>query len=363
MIKDMAEQLAISVIIPVYKIPEKYLRQCICTVKNQTFSDVEIIFIDDNDDNDNCGILCDEFQKKYQNVITLHQRNQGVSVARNNGLNHAKGKWISFVDPDDWLEPNYLERLYKEGEKSDADIVMCSCFANYKNREKTNKFFNYKDKLFIDEEKDEIQLQLICRGINDYFPPESGIGVPWAKLYRRQFLRMKNLTFDPNLIRMQDNIFNLYAVEKANKVYYFNEFLYHYRKYNQSAISKFTPKIIDYIERVNKATETFIKEYNKGELYYKALYAKILMGFNNYFNLFYLPAYHKKQEKFKSIKKEIVKLLSKPMYKNACKNLDSNILRCKERIFVNLLKNKKIGFVLVLTILMNKFKSIKNGLI
>ncbi|WP_100486855.1 glycosyltransferase family 2 protein [Sporolactobacillus pectinivorans] len=357
----MSDKITVSIIIPVYKIPEEYLNQCIESILDQTFDNFEIILVDDNDNNDISGKLCDKLSFDHAKIISLHQKNQGVSVARNNGLLHAKGQWIAFVDSDDWLEPNYLKRLVQEGENHKADIVMCSCFANYINREKINEFFQYRTKLFTGKKKDEILLQLICRGINDYFPPETGVGVPWAKLYRKDYLEEKKLKFDSQLFRMQDNIFNLYAVEDADRIYYFNEILYHYRKNNGSATKKFNPKIVTYFEKVNEATEGFIRKHKKERLFYKALYAKTLIGFNSYINLYYWPVLRARQKRYRVIKEEIKGLLKKTMYQIALSKVDKHILNFQERIYVGLLRKKMIGALLFITLLNDFYKRLKNG--
>lgn len=358
----METKVLISAIIPVYKIPEHYLNQCVRSILTQSFHKFEIILVDDNNNDDDCGTFCDRLAKDHKEVISLHQKNQGVSVARNNGLQHAGGKWIAFIDADDWLEPNYYERLLAEGENHQADIVMCSSFVNYGSREFKNAFFTYHSKLFIGSEKDEIQLQLICRGVNDYFPPETGAGVPWAKLYRRGFLAENSLMFNPQLVRMQDNVFNLYAIERANCIYYFNECLYHYRKNSDSVTRKANPKVIEYFDRVNQATEKFIESYHHDDpLFYKALYAKILIGFNSYINLYYWPSLRAKQKGYLKIRDEMRTLLEKPGYSKARQHADTRILSSREKFYVSLIKRKMVDFIMFLTLINDTIKRARNG--
>ena len=91
----------ISIIVPVYN-TEAYLRRCLESILTQTFTDFECILIDDGS-LDNCPMICDEYATKDNRIIVIHQKNSGVSIARNIGLNVAKGEWINFVDSDDWL--------------------------------------------------------------------------------------------------------------------------------------------------------------------------------------------------------------------------------------------------------------------
>ena len=99
----------ISVIVPVYKV-EQYLHRCIDSILSQSFTDFELLLIDDGSP-DNCGKICDEYTQKDSRVRVFHKPNGGVSSARNLGLDNAKGKWIAFIDSDDFVEKEYLEKL------------------------------------------------------------------------------------------------------------------------------------------------------------------------------------------------------------------------------------------------------------
>lgn len=106
----MKEEPIISVIVPIYKV-EQYLSRCVSSILSQTFADFELLLIDDGSP-DRCGEICDEWASKDYRVRVFHQENSGVSVARNRGLDHATGKYVVFVDPDDWILPDYCLGLY-----------------------------------------------------------------------------------------------------------------------------------------------------------------------------------------------------------------------------------------------------------
>lgn len=119
----------ISVIVPVYNC-EKYIRKCIESILDQTFKDLELLLIDDGSV-DESGKICDEFKLKDKRVKVIHEKNSGVSIARNVGINIAKGKYIGFVDGDDYLAPDMYESLYKNLQENNADIAICgimNCF-------------------------------------------------------------------------------------------------------------------------------------------------------------------------------------------------------------------------------------------
>jgi len=113
----------ISIIVPVYNV-EKYLNRCVDSILMQTFTDFECILINDGS-SDNCPAICDEYAGKDNRIIVIHQKNAGVSAARNAGLDIAKGEWIGFVDSDDWCDPGMFEFLYMNAVNQKVDISIC----------------------------------------------------------------------------------------------------------------------------------------------------------------------------------------------------------------------------------------------
>ena len=113
----------LSIIVPVYKV-EKYLPRCIDSILAQTFGDFELILIDDGSP-DGCGRICDEYARKDKRIVVIHQKNMGVSAARNAGLDIARGRYIGFVDSDDWIEPRMYEVMMDAIRENGADMAVC----------------------------------------------------------------------------------------------------------------------------------------------------------------------------------------------------------------------------------------------
>ena len=113
----------VTVIIPVYN-TEKYLAECIESAINQSLRDIEIILVDDASP-DNAGKICDEYAAKDSRIKVIHQENQGVSAARNNGLEHANGEYVYFLDSDDMIEESFLEKAYNVAKANDSDLTVC----------------------------------------------------------------------------------------------------------------------------------------------------------------------------------------------------------------------------------------------
>lgn len=127
----------VSIIVPIYKVEEE-IAKCIESLLNQDYDDFEIILVDDGSP-DNSGKIADHYANEYPNIIrTMHQENRGLSGARNTGMRLARGRYLSFVDSDDFLEPNTISYMVSELEKNDADIAVCGRYDDYPNRTVTN---------------------------------------------------------------------------------------------------------------------------------------------------------------------------------------------------------------------------------
>ena len=113
----------ITVVVSIYKV-EKYLNKCLESLLNQTYKDFEIILVDDGSP-DKCPVMCDEWGNRDPRIRVFHKENGGLSSARNCGIEHAKGEFIIFPDPDDWVELDYLERILALREEYDADLSIC----------------------------------------------------------------------------------------------------------------------------------------------------------------------------------------------------------------------------------------------
>ena len=138
-------QELLSVIIPIYNV-EKYLRQCLDSVLQQTYTNLEIILVDDGSP-DNCPQICDEYAARESRVKVIHKINGGVSSARNAGLDAATGEWIGFVDSDDWLLPDMYEKLYNAVKCENADLAICG----YQYVDENNEPLSYNISVIKDE--------------------------------------------------------------------------------------------------------------------------------------------------------------------------------------------------------------------
>ena len=126
----------ISVIVPIYN-TEKYIHKCINSILGQSFRDIEIILVNDGSE-DNCGQIVNEYQKADARIKVIHKENGGLWSARNAGLDIATGKYISFIDSDDWVKREMLEEMYNKAEEHQADLVVCNYNKVYADRTEEN---------------------------------------------------------------------------------------------------------------------------------------------------------------------------------------------------------------------------------
>jgi len=342
----------VSIILPVYNIQEEYLRKCINSIRNQTKREIEIILVDDGSKN-NCLDVCLECQKIDDRIVVISQENQGVSIARNTGINVAKGSWISFVDPDDWLENDLIQTLFEKTEDG-IDIVICDCYVNYSNKEIPNSFLNTGANVLSGDNKNKLSYQLICKKMDGYYPNEVAVGVPWAKLFRKSFIDSNNLTYIPGMVRMQDNIFCLYAFELARNIVYVPHKLYHYRKEDTSVCFRYNPNIVNHFEKYFFEVGRYFEKYGKNAKYIDGLRTKILTSFNSY--ILYKYFHKDNQLSYIKVRKEINKLLNKDVYKDALINVKFKYLNFQEIIFILCLKFRLIEIIYLLVKVRNRYK-------
>ena len=327
----------VSVIIPVYNVNNIVLYQCVKSVLKQKEVDIEIFVIDDGSRSEYAK-YCDELKTIDPRIKVIHQKNQGVSVARNEGIKRSNGKWIAFVDADDWIEPNMLHIMTYYGDKKNADIVLCDCFVNYNRKQVETHFFEEKELDLDSIDKEKLILQVLSpRMCNDKINVVD-TGMPWAKLYKRSFIWEKEIFFDKTLRRMQDNIFNLYAYEYADSIFYIHLPLYHYRKGMDSGICKYNPQIARIYDIYFQRVSEFINCFDKNDLFRSALDYKIF--FSIYVILKNDILNKDNPNKFVDKRKKLFLILDSPYYKKAIEKMEIKYLNNLEKIFLFLVRNK-----------------------
>lgn len=215
---------AISVITPVYKV-EKYLRKCVDSILNQTFTDFELFIVDDGSP-DKCGEIADEYERKDSRVHVIHKENGGAPSARNAGIAEATGRYFYFPDSDDWLEPTYLNELYTLAEKTGAKLVVSGYTMEYFENGSAQSY-----EVSV-EEKNFSTRSEVRNNLHNYFN-NMMMAVPWNKLYRADYIRENKILF-PSL-KWDDLHFNMEVIMDIDSVAISSSSGYHFFRSRQGS--------------------------------------------------------------------------------------------------------------------------------
>ena len=330
----------VSVIIPVYNC-EKYMGKCVDSVLNQSYQNTEIVLIDDGS-RDNSWKICNQYAKDYKNVRVIHQKNSGVSAARNTGLNNATGEYVMFVDSDDWLSPDTIRVMMNEFEQTELDLVASSIS------------FDYEDGKAVKFEQPAISFNL-QKNVNDFFQRLYScffFNAVYAKLYKKSILEKYDIQFDRRYSILEDSTFVLNYLQYTKHICCLSMVGYHYRQLNE---------------------ESLVKKYNENELeayktrsYAAASLEKLLNNENKYFydtsvfnelwgilpKLYYRSGLSSKQKK-----NETIKFLNSEYVQSVCKKADFLYCNTSQKIKLILCKNK---CWLGVFILLSAMKAIRN---
>lgn len=335
----------ISIIVPIHNTKEKYLSKCIDSLLNQTLKNYEIILIDDGSD-EKCSNFIDKY-KEFKEITIIHKKNEGVGKSRNIGIDKAKNDYIVFIDSDDYVENNMCEIIEKcIIENNSPDIICFKTYIDFKNKIVQNKFMPYKQIKIKGQEKEEILLQIIDKHCSRYIPRYNSINGVWAKVYKREFIINNKLYFSKDLFNMEDLVYNLYAFQLANNIFYYDKAFYHYVKNTNSFTNNYTLGIIKNNEKVFIEIQKFIVKYNKNIKFEKALNQRIASSIKSYILDYYLGS---NNLKYKDAKKEICKLIDKKKYIDALNNSRNNNLCLTQKIIYFCIRHKQILILKLIT--------------
>ena len=275
----------ISIIVPVYNV-EQYLPQCLDSIINQTYRNLEILLIDDGS-TDNSGKICDEYAKLDNRIRVFHKKNEGLSSARNLGINNCTGSFIGFVDSDDFVELDMYEILYNEQQRINADIVWCNYY-NYFSKENYSmvKVFNKNKYYKLPFNLNELGLDIFNNKYHEH-------AQAWSKLYKKSIF--DNIKY-PYGKTFEDLFIFLSTLMKANIISTVSRPLYYYRINRPNSILNVSNKKIINID-ILEAYIIFTIDYAH---YFSNLFQKNILLFDSYktaFDIFvkknYYPIYQK----------------------------------------------------------------------
>ena len=237
----------ISIVVPVYNV-EKYISRCIESIIKQTYTNIEIIIIDDGSP-DNSGVICDDFAKKDDRIRVIHQNNMGLSGARNTGIRLAMGSYIAFVDSDDWINTEMIEVLYNLIKEYDAQIAACG----------VEMIGDEGHVAFFSDNLDEIRVYSKDEAMNELLDDKRIRNVTYNKLYKTELF--EDIEFPVG--RIFEDIFTTYKlIDKSNIVVYTGKPLYYYYRSNGSILrSSFNVKRFDKVYACKERASYYFENY------------------------------------------------------------------------------------------------------
>lgn len=274
-------EVNVSIIVPVYN-TEIYLKRCIESLINQTFKNIEIIAINDGSTDKSLSIL-EKYKQKDCRIKVINNENLGVSNSRNKGISESCGKFIMFVDSDDWLDLDAVNIMYNKAINNNSDIVMCSYIREFENRSKAKVFDLDKEVVYEKESINLLNRQLIGPIDEELKSGENldSLGSVWAKLYKSDVIKDNNIEF-VNLQEIgtaEDSLFNIFLFKYINKVTFINNPLYHYWKDNLKSItSKYNPYLINQWHNLFAYMNSYIIENKLDESFSHALRNRICLS-------------------------------------------------------------------------------------
>lgn len=219
----MSNSNLVSIIIPIYNV-ESYLDRCINSIINQTYNNIEIILVDDGS-TDNSGNIADQYAQNYDYITVIHQINNGLSNARNIGLENAKGEWIIFVDSDDYVDKNYISKLINDAIDKDADISTCNCQKVDEKNNQLNDIYDWPDTVLSGKEAIEYR-----------FKKAYGSHI-WLCLFKTSIFKENRIKF-PEGREYESFAVIIQALYYARRVAFTNDKLYYYVSRNDSITHK-----------------------------------------------------------------------------------------------------------------------------
>ena len=236
----------ITVVVPIYKV-EQYLDDCVQSILNQTYRNLEIILVDDGSP-DRCGEMCDEYAKKDARIQVIHQKNKGLSGARNSAIDVAKGEYITFVDSDDYLAKDMVETLYNDIQKYDVELATVGFESFFEDGTRASNPHN--GKVFVYTREQALDSFLF----NDYMTP-----CVWGKLYKTS---LWNTVRCPEGKLFEDQFTTYKLIDQCEKVVYDSTPRYYYRKRAGSiGHSSFTKKTYELYDAIHEEYQYISQKY------------------------------------------------------------------------------------------------------
>ena len=346
----------ISIIIPVYNV-EQFLDKCVQSLLSQTFTDIEILLVNDGS-TDNSTLIAQEFAQHDVRIKYFYKENSGVSDARNLGIINASSSYIIFLDADDWLDENTCQIAYDTINNNEADMVFWGFYKAFPNEVLPEKLLYNEVTVFNTNQLQFLQRR-ICGMLNEELINTTQTdlySMPWGKIIKKECITSNQIKFiDRKIVGSEDTLFNFLLFQKLKKVIYINKHLNFYRQDNPNSLTKtdlpfLMPRFLNLFQEMTN----YINDNNLGNNYQIALQNRIALSTIG-INLFIVNK--RNTCTFLQKLKQIRAVLYQPVYEKAYQNLSLTYLPIHWKVFFWLCKNQFVLGVFVLSQVMRKLRN------
>lgn len=341
----------VSVIVPVYNV-EKYLKKCLDSIIFQSYKNLEIILIDDGSI-DSSGKICDEYSQEDIRIKVIHQKNQGVAIARNVGIDNATGKWILFVDSDDWISSSLIDVCMKYLDES-KEIAIFGHKREYQDMKSENEYLKLEENITFLTSKHfkDFQMEIFNRDRKTDFDKSLIKAASPCKIYNKEFLSKYELKFPEHIPTGEDGIFNLYVFKYATQGICIQEPLYFNRQRLESATHNYNPKIEKDLSALHLQYLAFLDKEKDKEFWSRILYERLIWSFSYCCILKYCHKLNPKN--YRSRRNDFLELINSEEYRIPVKDVSLKNFGLKKGIVFLFIKKR---FFLGIDILCKVFLS------
>lgn len=348
----MSEKL-VSIVVPVYN-TEPYLTQCLNSLVDQTYKNLEIIVINDGS-TDNSQEVIDKFARQDSRVVAISQSNQGVSKARNNAIQYVTGDYVMYIDSDDWIDIDVCEKVLFFAENNHLDVVMWPYKREYTNITKDTLLFNQKSVLWEEKTIRRLYRRLFGPLKSELQNPEKldSISTACIKLYSAELIRNIKFVDIKEFGTGEDTFYNIQVFANVKRAGYISDVFYHYRKDDLSSLThKYKKNLAHQWLNLYYKIENEIETHGLGDEFKEALSNRICCGLIG----LGLNLAEDGDISFKNKTKELKHLLNMEHYKEALKKLDFSYLSLRWKVFFFFAKHKMPILFMLLLCVMNRLR-------
>ncbi|MCR5475197.1 MAG: glycosyltransferase [Lachnospiraceae bacterium] len=330
----------LTVVVPVYRVDREYLEECFKSILAQTFTDYELVIVDDGAPDDIRDFMAG-YDFSPADVKIIRQENAGVAAARNRGIEAASGRYITFIDSDDTVKDDMFEKTVSYAERNGLEVLMWGINCVYPDHIYAFSPYLCDIPHFSEKMLEEVQFKCLVGTLPFYVSPPAGpdaAGSACAKLYDLDFLRTHDLRYTPGLVKSEDMLFNLKVFDAAEHVGFLHSFFYDYRQHDRSASFIYRENGLDLMTPVLYHIRQHLEEKKKPDLYFQVYYMRCMFFYLESMDCDYL--HPDNPAPFMDRIRQMGARASEEPYATAFKNLSGRYLTFARKIPLFLIRHR-----------------------